>query len=65
VKTPIVLGPGVYVARHIRKDPDGSGWSLQVSYIRAFYRGFGSLTDGSSGWRPQSNKLSFGVGWYQ
>jgi hypothetical protein len=43
----------------------GSGWSLQVSYIRAFYRGFGSLSDGSSEWRPQSNKLSFGVGWYQ
>ena len=65
IKTPVVLGPGIYVARHIRKDSDGSGWSLQVSYIRAFYRGFGSLSDGSSEWRPQSNKLSFGVGWYQ
>ena len=65
VKTPIVLGPGFYVARHIRKDSDGSGWSFQVSYIRAFYRGFGSSIGASSGSRPQSNKLSFGVGWYQ
>ena len=65
VKTPIVLGPGVYVARHIRTDSDGSGWSLQISYVRAFYQGFGSPTDGSSGSKPRSNKLSFGVGWYQ
>jgi len=67
VKTPVILGPGFYAARHIRRDADGSGWSLQLSYIRALYRGFGSSSSSgtSSGWRPQSNKLSFGVGWYQ
>jgi hypothetical protein len=64
-ETPIVLGPGFYVARHIRKDPDGSGWSLQVSYFHAFYRGFDTPTGASSGSGPQSNRLSFGVGWYQ
>ena len=64
-ETPIVLGPGFYVARHIRKDSDGSGWSFQVSYLHAFYRGFDSPTGVSSGSGPQSNRLSFGVGWYQ
>ena len=64
-ETPIVLGPGFYVARHIRKDSDGSGWSFQVSYFHAFYRGFDRPTGVSSGSGPQSNRLSFGVGWYQ
>ncbi len=64
-ETPIVLGPGLYIARHIRKDPDGSGWSFQVSYFRAFYRGFDSPVGVSSGSGPQSNRLAFGVGWYQ
>ncbi len=64
-ETPLVLAPGVYVARHIRKDPDGSGWSFQVSYLHAFYRGFGSPIGVRSGSGPESNRLSFGVGWYQ
>ena len=64
-ETPVVLGPGFYVARHIRKNSDGSGWSFQVSYFHAFYRGFDRPTGVSSGSGPQSNRLSFGVGWYQ
>jgi hypothetical protein len=64
-ETPIVLGPGFYVARHIRRNSDGSGWSFQLSYFRAFYRGFDTPVGVSSRSGPQSNRLSFGVGWYQ
>ena len=64
-QTPVVLAPGAYVARNIRKDSSGSGWSFQVSYLHAFYRGFGSPIGVRSGSGPQSNRLSFGVGWYQ
>jgi hypothetical protein len=63
--TPIVLAPGIYLARQIRKDSDGSGWSFQVSYSHAFYRGFHRPSGVSTGSGPQSNRLSFGVGWYQ
>jgi hypothetical protein len=65
IDTPIVLAPGFYVARHIRTDADGSGWSFQASYSRAFYRGFSTPDGVSSGSGPQSNRFSFGVGWYQ
>jgi hypothetical protein len=64
-ETPIMLAPGFYVARHIRKDSDGSGWSFQASYSRAFYRGFATPSGVSAGSGPQSNRFSFGVGWYQ
>ncbi|HET6778649.1 MAG TPA: hypothetical protein VFH26_07150 [Gemmatimonadales bacterium] len=64
-ETPIVLGPGFYVARHIRTNSDGSGWSFQLSYFRGLYRGFDRPTGANSGSGPQSNRLSFGVGWYQ
>jgi hypothetical protein len=63
--TPTILGPGVYVARHIRTNPQGAGWSLQASYSHASFRGF-SRPAGVGGPRiPTSDRLTFGVGWYQ
>ncbi len=61
---PIVLGPGLYVARHIRRSGAGSGWSLQASYSRASFRGFNQLGT-TGGVIPGSHKVTFGVGWYQ
>ncbi len=63
--SPTVLAPGLYVARHIRRDSDGAGWSFQASYARAFYRGFVRPVGASDGTKLESNRLSFGVGWYQ
>ena len=62
--TPTVISPGIYAARHIRRNSAGAGWSLQLSYSRAFYRGFSRPT-GAPGITPKSDRLSFGVGWYQ
>jgi hypothetical protein len=67
-KTPRVLGPGVYLARHIRSAA-GRSFSLQLAYTRAFYSGFpkGSLGSFVVGENvvPKSHRLSFGVGWYK
>ena len=60
-ETPLTFGPGVYVARHIRRDSGGSGWSLYGSYTRAFFKGFA----GGGEVRPRSHRVSFGVCWYQ
>jgi hypothetical protein len=72
---PFVLAPGLYAARHIRSAPDGRGWSLQVSYAHAWYKGFAKphdLFDIVTGEiipahvaTPGSDRLLFGVGWYQ
>jgi hypothetical protein len=62
---PTTFGPGIYVARHIRRNSAGSGWSLQAAYTRAFYRGFGTPVGLSSGETPQSHRVTLGVGWYQ
>lgn len=64
LETPTTFSPGVYVARHIRRNSAGSGWSLQASYSRAFYRGFDKPAGVPGGATPGSHKLSFGVGWY-
>jgi hypothetical protein len=63
--TPTVLAPGLYVARHVRKNSDGAGWSFQASYARALHQGFDRPVGTSLGAGRQSNKFSFGVGWYQ
>lgn len=62
--TPTIFGPGIYVARHIRRNSAGSGWSLQASYSRAVFRGF-SRPSGLGEVTPGSHRMSFGVGWYQ
>jgi hypothetical protein len=61
---PTVLGPGLYVARLIRKSPNGAGWTLQASYMHASYRGF-SRPAGVEARIPTSNRVTFGVGWYR
>jgi hypothetical protein len=61
---PTILAPGVYVARHIRTNPHGAGWSIQGSYSHASFRGF-SRPFGAEPHIPTSNRLAFGVGWYQ
>ena len=63
--TPTILGPGLYVARHIRTNSQGAGWSLQASYSHASFRGFSRPLGTGSAQIPTSNRLTFGVGWYQ
>jgi hypothetical protein len=62
--TPTILGPGLYVARHIRKLSNGASWSLQASYIHASYRGF-ARPAGVEAQIPTSDRVTFGVGWYR
>jgi hypothetical protein len=63
--TPTILGPGLYVARHIRTNPQGAGWSLQASYSHASFRGFSRPVGIGDAQIPTSDRLTFGVGWYQ
>jgi hypothetical protein len=74
-RDPVILAPGLYVARHIRTAPDGRGWSLQASYARAWFKGFAKPRDGFDPQTgevipahiatPASNRWLIGVGWYQ
>jgi hypothetical protein len=68
-KNPTVLGPGAYVARHIRSGSHSGSFSFQLAYTRAFYKGFGSGQTGAiimgQDIVPKSHRLSFGVGWYK
>lgn len=59
------LAPGAYVARHLRSSSGGAGWSLQASYSRALFKGFGRPFGAGAEVTPKSHRLSFGVGWYQ
>ena len=61
-EVPVMLAPGIYLARHIRTDQDGSGWSLHASYSYATIRNTPKSPDGSA---PTTGRLLFGVGWYQ
>ena len=61
-EVPVMLAPGIYLARHIRTDQDGSGWSLHASYSYASIRNTPKSPQGSV---PTTNRLLFGVGWYQ
>jgi hypothetical protein len=63
--TPVTLAPGAYLARHLRSNSGGAGWSLQASYSHAFYRGFERPFGAGAEVTPKSHRLSFGVGWYQ
>jgi hypothetical protein len=63
--TPTTLAPGAYVARHLRRNSRGAGWSLQASYSRAIFKGFDKPFGAAGGANPKSHRLSFGVGWYQ
>jgi hypothetical protein len=64
--SPIVLGPGLYVARHLGVSPAGAGWTIQASYSRAYFLGFTrSSTEVGETVTPQSHRLSLGVAWYR
>ncbi len=65
VLSPRIYAPGVFLSRHIRRNPQGAGWTLQLSYSRAFYKGFSRATATGSPVTPKSHRLSFGVGWYR
>jgi hypothetical protein len=64
--TPRIFAPGVFLSRHIRKNRQGTSWSLQMSYSRAFFKGFKKppFTTGDA-FTPKSHRISFGVGWYK
>jgi hypothetical protein len=64
--TPRMLAPGVFLSRHIRKTRRGASWSLQLSYSRAFFKGFKKppFSTGDA-FTPKSHRISFGVGWYK
>jgi hypothetical protein len=61
-EVPVMLAPGIYVARHIRTDQKGSGWSLHASYAYGTIRNTPKSDQGSA---PTTSRLLFGVGWYQ
>jgi hypothetical protein len=64
--TPTILGPGLYVARHLHTSSSGAGWSIQASYSHAFFRGFarpvGTVGETAT---PKSHRVSFGAAWYR
>jgi hypothetical protein len=62
-ETPVIVAPGIYVARSISTSKSGR-WSLQASYSRAFYKNF-ILPTGGVPATPKGHRISFGVGWYR
>lgn len=63
--TPAMLAPGAYIARQIRSNDHGGGWSIQGSYSHAFYSGFRTPLGSTGNERPHSDRLALGLGWYQ
>lgn len=63
--TPKMFAPGAFLARHIRKTRNGTGWTLQLSYSWAWFKGFSNTAGISDPVTPKSHRVSFGVGWYQ
>jgi hypothetical protein len=63
--TPTTLGPGAYIARHIRPSSRGAAWSLQMSYSHAWFRGFSRPIGIGDARIPTSDRLTLGIGWYQ
>jgi len=61
---PVILAPGVYVARHVR-NTRGAGWSVQASYSHATYKGFSTPLGNTDAVPPHSDRLMLGLGWYQ
>jgi hypothetical protein len=61
-EVPVMLAPGLYVARHVRTDQKGSGWSLLASYAYGTIRNTPKSAEGTA---PTTSRLLLGVGWYQ
>lgn len=64
-EVPVIVAPGVYGARHIRTEVDGSGWSFFASYSHAMFRNLSKPFDDPDPRTPSSDRLLLGVGWYQ
>jgi hypothetical protein len=58
------FAPGVFLARHIRTSKAAAGWTLQLSYHRAFFHGFTTAGTGDPV-TPKSHRVSLGIGWYR
>jgi hypothetical protein len=64
--TPTVLGPGLYVARHLRTSSTGAGWTVQASYSHAYFRGFARSFDAvGETVTPKSHRVTFGAALYR
>ena len=64
--TPTVLSPGLFLARQLHRGPSGTGWTLQASYSRSFYKGFAKPFDAEGVTvTPKSHRVSLGIGWYR
>jgi hypothetical protein len=61
-EVPVMLAPGIYVARHIRTDQKGSGWSLLASYAYGTIRNTPKSAEGKV---PTTSRLLFGLGWFR
>ena len=62
---PFLLAPGVYLARHVRRNQSGAGWSFQASWSHATYKGFPTSLGNANPIHPHNDRLALGVGWYQ
>jgi hypothetical protein len=61
---PWIFAPGAFVARQIRLNEHGGGWTIQGSYSHALYGGFPAGLGADRG-QPHSDHLTLGLGWYQ
>jgi hypothetical protein len=61
-EVPVMLAPGLYIARHVRTDQKGSGWSLHASYAYATLRNTPRSAEGNA---ATTNRLLLGAGWYR
>jgi hypothetical protein len=63
--SPWIFAPGAFIARQIRTNNRGGGWSIQASYSHALYGGFPASLEGANRGQPQSDHLALALGWYQ
>lgn len=61
-EVPVMLAPGLYLARQVRTRPDGAGWSFQASYAYGTIRNTPKAPDGSA---PTTSRVMLGIGYYR
>jgi hypothetical protein len=59
--SPWIFAPGAFIARQIRSNVHGGGWSMLGSFSHALYGGF---PEAAGGGHPESNHVTLGLGWY-
>ncbi|HEY7636668.1 MAG TPA: hypothetical protein VH763_14055 [Gemmatimonadales bacterium] len=62
--TPWIFAPGAFIARQIRTNDQGHGWSIQAAYSHALYGGFPAGVGGADRGQPQSDHVALGLAWY-